>query len=248
MVKGIVQWQAIIILLGFPDVIIILFFNFIPMNNFLKKLYAFMALLTLLMGSISSWVTYAAIPPLFTDIDTSFAKSDIEAFALRGIVEWYTDGSFRPNYTITRAEFVAITMKALNISVSGISGTHFRDIPSGEGAWIIPYAERARQLGIIYGQTIWGVLKFRPNDSITRAEAIIILLRAAKIPVDSSVKTTVFQDVSAYAWWVLTPYVERARQLGIIHGQVLQWVLKFRPNNSITRAESVKIIMEASSL
>jgi len=112
-------------------------------------------------------------------------------------------------------------MNALHISVSGITDTPFEDIPTGEGAWILSYAERARQLGIVYGQTIQGKLKFRPNDSITRGEALIILLNAANISVDTSLKTTVFQDIPAYAEGVLIPYVERARELGIINGQML---------------------------
>jgi hypothetical protein len=104
---------------------------------------------------------------------------------------------------------------------------------------MMPYVETAKSLGIAKGQTIGGVLKFRPNDSITRAEAITILLSAANIIVDRSLKTTQFTDVSV-AWMI--PYVETARTMGIVNGQVINGFLKFRPNDSITRAESVKVI------
>ncbi|MEI6710990.1 MAG: S-layer homology domain-containing protein [bacterium] len=90
-------------------------------------------------------------------------------------------------------------MNSLHISVNGITETTFGDIPTGEGSWAMPYTQKAQQLGIVYGQTIGGILKFRPNDSITRAEAVIILLRAANIPVNSSLQTTDFQDILDYA-------------------------------------------------
>lgn len=46
----------------------------------------------------------------------------------------------------------------------------------------------------------------------------------------------------------MIPYVEKARQLGIIDGQMIGGVLKFRPSDSLTRAESVTMIMQVSSL
>lgn len=135
-------------------------------------------------------------------------------------------------------------MNAFHISVSGITSTPFEDIPTGDGAWILGYAEKARQLGIVYGQTIGGTLRFRPNDSITRAEAIIIVLRVADIAVNTSMQTTAFEDVGS----VLIPYVESARQLGIVQGQVIGSSLMFRPYASLSRAEAVKIAMKTSLL
>ncbi|MEI6710991.1 MAG: S-layer homology domain-containing protein [bacterium] len=46
----------------------------------------------------------------------------------------------------------------------------------------------------------------------------------------------------------MIPYVEKAQQLGIIDGQTTGGVLKFRPNDSVTRAESVKMVVQASSV
>lgn len=90
-------------------------------------------------------------------------------------------------------------MNSLHIGLNATMETPFQDIPTGEGSWIIPYTQKAQQLGIVYGQMIRGVLKFRPNDSITRAEAVIMLLRAANISVDSSLQMTDFQDIHDYA-------------------------------------------------
>lgn len=167
--------------------------------------------------------------------------------AKKGIIKGYSDGTFRPENPITRAEFLSVTMKSLNIDVGSSIVTVFTDIPT-DGSWMIPYIEKARLLGIAQGQTINGILKFRPNDSITRAEAIAILLNAAKISVDLSVITTEFKDIPLVDGGWMIPYVVRAQSLGIINGQIIDGVLKFRPNDSITRAESVKIITKATAL
>ena len=107
---------------------------------------------------------------------------------------------------------------------------------------MIPYVEQARLLGIAQGQTIKGKLMFRPNDAISRGEAVTILLSAAKIAVDLSVKTTTFTDIPTTSEWMI-PYITKAQSLGIINGQIIDGILKFRPNDSITRAEAVTVIM-----
>ncbi|MEW6491100.1 MAG: S-layer homology domain-containing protein, partial [Cyanobacteriota bacterium] len=43
--------------------------------------------------------------PPFSDIQNHWARSFIEALAERGIVSGFPDGSFRPNISMTRAEF-----------------------------------------------------------------------------------------------------------------------------------------------
>lgn len=131
-------------------------------------------------------------------------------------------------------------MKSLNIETGTMTTTSFTDIPA-DAAWMIPLLEKARTLGIVKGQTINGRLMFRPNDSISRGEAVTILLNAAKIPVDLSITQTTFQDIPTNSEWMI-PYITKAQSLGIINGQIIDGILKFRPNDSITRAESVRVI------
>jgi len=182
------------------------------------------------------------VKPLFRDIAGSFAYANIVSFAQRGILKGYSDGTFRPNNPITRAEFLAVTMKALGITMPTVSTSSFTDVTA---SWMIPYVETAKSLGIAKGQIIDGISMFRPNDSITRAESIAILLNAAEIGVNSSLTTTEFTDVTV-AWMI--PYVETAKSLGIAKGQIIDGLLKFRPDDSITRAESVQIIANVEAL
>ena len=84
-----------------------------------------------------------------------------------GVLTGYNDGTFRPNAPITRAEFA--TMAARFLSNPYASGGQFSDI---EGHWAQAYIARAAEVGWIHG---YGDGTFRPNQDITRAEAVTLV-------------------------------------------------------------------------
>ncbi len=88
------------------------------------------------------------------------------------------DGTyFYPNRTLSRVEFLVMAMKAAGIeSVPECESTVFADdaqIPAGMKG----YVAAAYQLGLINGSDVEGSLCFLPEDSITRAQAAVILHR-----------------------------------------------------------------------
>ncbi|MDD2565684.1 MAG: S-layer homology domain-containing protein [Candidatus Gracilibacteria bacterium] len=97
----------------------------------------------------------------------------------------------------------------------------------------IEYAES----NIITKKTI-----FRPNDSISRAEALAMLFSIAKIELGDTIVTE-FTDIPADGLWMVK-YIEKAKELGIAGGQTIDGELKFRPNDGITRAESSRVIVK----
>jgi len=136
-------------------------------------------------------------------------------------------------------------MKNIGMSVQNAPAANFTDIPS-DGAWMIPYVAKAKELGIITGQVTNGKLVFRPNDGVTRAEALAILFRAYGISVSEGAQTD-FTDIPAEGAWMVK-YITKAKELGIITGQVIDGKLVFRPNDGITRAEAAKIIVRTEEL
>jgi hypothetical protein len=186
--------------------------------------------------TVSTW-SWSKIT--FPDINDSFAKDDIIALVSKWVIKWYSDGTFRPNGNASRAEFLAILMKAGNTELDEtLTTTSFTDIPS-DWAWMIKYIEKAKELWVAKWQIIKGKLMFRPNDPISRAEAITMLLNIAKIKVDATITKSEFTDVNV-SWMI--PYVAKAKELWIISGQTVNNKLIFRPNDWITRAEAVRII------
>ncbi len=169
------------------------------------------------------------------DISNNWAKDYIEQLAKAGVIN--NTPYFHPENSVTRAEFLKIALRGMGIKIGTGTTTDFTDVTED---WQIPLVVKAKELGIISGQTIDGKLIFRPNDIITRAEAMKILLKAAGYKTDAS--TTDFTDVTE-DWQI--PLVVKAQELGFISGQIINGKLVFRPNDTITRAEVTKIIVKA---
>lgn len=79
---------------------------------------------------------------------------------------------------------------------------------------------------------------FRPEKTVTRAEALKIILLIFEIPL-GQYGSSHFSDVKPTDWFVSV--VETAKEKGIINGYPDG---TFRPNSSINRAEICKIILE----
>lgn len=104
--------------------------------------------------------------PRFTD-----ASSDaLSRLHDRGLLHGYADGSFHPDAPITRAEFCVI---ADALAPSGpADGPSFSDV--GGGHWAHTVISRMAGLGYLKGDPEG---TFRPEDTITGAEALAILRR-----------------------------------------------------------------------
>src|SRR3712207_8544117 len=76
---------------------------------------------TVLFASLLSLSTPSA--PAFSDIQNHWAKECISQMAPRKLVSGYPDGSFRPNATITRAEFAVLMLNAFPNSPEKRSGS-----------------------------------------------------------------------------------------------------------------------------
>ena len=85
------------------------------------------------------------------------------------IITGYPDGTFRPDAPVTRAEFAAIAARFDEKSARTTAS--FRDI---YGHWAERYISRSAELGWIRGYTD---NTFRPDQSITRAEAMALINR-----------------------------------------------------------------------
>lgn len=85
------------------------------------------------------------------------------------IITGYPDGTFRPDAPVTRAEFAAIAARFDEKSARTTAS--FRDI---YGHWAERYISRSAELGWIRGYTD---NTFRPDQNITRAEAMALINR-----------------------------------------------------------------------
>ena len=104
----------------------------------------------------------------FNDVRAGdWCASDVSRLSSLGVISGYPDGSFRPNASVTRAEFAAVASKFAYAK----SGQGFSDV---NGHWAQSAIEKLRNAGWITG---YGDGSFRPDSVITRAEVVSITNR-----------------------------------------------------------------------
>lgn len=106
----------------------------------------------------------------YTDVDESYwGFKEISYLSEFGILSGYSDGTFRPNNKITRAEFVKIA-ESFEALMWGLSP--YKDVDGGH--WAFRYIVSSAAKGWINGYLDGA---FRPDSCITRAEAVTIVNR-----------------------------------------------------------------------
>ncbi len=180
----------------------------------------------------------SSTPIPFTDITGYWARNYIVDLFIHCIVDGRTPTLFMPEDHATRAEFVKMVVRALKVPAAEYSYV-FRDVSASD--WFSPYVMAASKDGLIGGYPSLGLPEFRPNQSITRAEALKILLLAKGV--DLGNYSSNFNDVSPTDW--VYPYVSFATHFQIIEGYpnpANPNSRPFKPNDLITRAELSKVL------
>ena len=144
--------------------------------------------------------SYATTYNSFKDVPaTAWYNTAVSTMAKLGIVNGGSDGYFRPNDPITRAEIAAMIARCDGAYYTGTS-TVFSDT---YGHWAASYIARAYELGWIngYGTT------YAPDRYISRAETVAVLNRvlnrAPQYTSDLTRNYTTFSDVATSAWYYL---------------------------------------------
>ncbi|CAH1221596.1 hypothetical protein PAECIP111893_04738 [Paenibacillus plantiphilus] len=131
----------------------------------LRKISLFVAVLVLLVSQIS-FTTSFATAERFNDVKSSdWFYSSVASLVQRGIVNGFSDGTFKPNQTVTRAELIKMAVTALKLDVS--------ERKEGQ-SWYVPYVEAAKTAGVYTTKDFaagW-------DKPITRLETARIAVRA----------------------------------------------------------------------
>ena len=172
----------------------------------------------------------------FPDVEVGkWYTSHIQDFTTLGYINGYSDGMFKPQNSITRAEFVKIVNKSFGLAdqYKPVTNLPFTDLDS---QWKKDELRLALAAGYITPAT-----EFRHNEPINRQEAakIVGYLLGDKL---QSGLTLEFTDKDEIATWA-QDYVA-----GLVQAGVLSKNEMFRPKDSITRAEAVKRLNIARGL
>jgi hypothetical protein len=176
-----------------------------------RKSYRLVAVLTL-WALVLTAIPVAAAP----DSKGHWAETAIQQLVDLGAVSGLPDGTFRPDLTVTRAEFVSMVNKSVGITaVTGSS--RFRDVKLQD--WFAGQVEAAAAYGYVAGNPDGTFSPYRP---ITREQAAAMLVRAfgfSKLDTEAEQNAVLapFTDADKVSAWAKAD-VATAVSLGLMSG------------------------------
>ncbi|WP_268966419.1 S-layer homology domain-containing protein [Paenibacillus cymbidii] len=181
--------------------------------------------------------TYSVVwhPLEFSDVATHWAKDAINDMSSRLVIDGTGGGRFSPDQDITRAEFAAIIVRGLGLKLESGSAS-FSDVKATD--WFDSVIQTANANGLIDG---YDDGTFRPDDRITREQAMAIIAKAMKLTglrdklAAQSADATLhaFGDALAVAAWAKNGVADTV-QAGIVSGRSADTLA---PKAYMTRAE-----------
>ncbi|MBO5370613.1 MAG: S-layer homology domain-containing protein [Clostridia bacterium] len=171
----------------------------------------------------------------FGDIDKDFwGYNAIVEMSARSAINGYEDGTFRPNQTITRAEFVKILT---SLAALDAADAEFEDVKSG--SWYAPFVGAAAKAGLVTGDGS----RFNPDQPITRQDTAVIVYRLL-----SGKNSDLFKDKKIFAdETLIADYARDAVAFlggaGVVNGTDGG---NFNPTGNLTRAEAAQLLFNAS--
>ncbi|MBW7454702.1 S-layer homology domain-containing protein, partial [Paenibacillus sepulcri] len=183
-----------------------------------------------------SYYTILEYNKIFLDLAGHWAEQAVKSLTAKHIVNGVDEHHYEPNRSITRAEFATMIMREIEwtgkVTVKA-EANPFTDVAANQ-YYSEPIANAA-SLGIVEG---YGGA-FRPDAKITRQEAVVALVRAAKYfdLAGSDKGKPSFTDVNGIAAWAAAS-VNEAWSKGLIQGDGSH----FNPRKSVTRAEVAVMI------
>jgi len=122
------------------------------------------AAITMLLSLCSVAAADAQNEIAFSDISGHWAEAQIKEAVSAGFVTGYTDGTFKPNATITGAEFLSMMVKALQYPV---------ETAAVDESWFAPFQKAATSRGLYKDDYSSGL-----DKPITRSEISSTIVRA----------------------------------------------------------------------
>ncbi|WP_338552082.1 S-layer homology domain-containing protein [Paenibacillus sp. KS-LC4] len=183
-------------------------------------------------------------PLTFKDVEGHWAKQAVNDLGSRLVVKGDANGMFNPNQEVTRAEFAAILIRALGLQ-RNVQGTSFVDVDPD--SWFAGDLGTASHYRLISG---FGDGTMRPNDKMTREQAMTLLARAMiltelkeKASPAAGQALEAFTDSSAVSSWAKEGMID-SLSFGLVTGRPGN---ELDPGAFITRAEVAVLVQKLLS-
>lgn len=191
-------------------------------------------------GDVNHFTLFAVLateketPPVsggleLSDVSGHWAEPSIRQLVKQGAIKGYPDGTFLPDRTMTRAEFVQVLVSAFELEPQG--GRVFRDT---DEHWARLAISTAVTHGIVSG---YDEARFGPDDLVTREQIAAMIARVTDIPAAQEPASFVdSDDISPWAQESVAAMTEQGIIKGYTDGS-------FKPGKAATRAEAAAMIV-----
>lgn len=190
-------------------------------------------------GVLFTFVCGATLPVFAADIvfsdtpETHPNNVAIRYLVKQGIFKGYSDGTFKPEKILNKAEALKIIIEGASIKTDdNNTATNFKDVASSD--WFAKYVAKGKELGIVNGNPDG---TFLPGKTVTRAEFLKMVLIANTFKSDNWKGKALYADVPTDAWY--NPYMNFAGSSGLLlkdqQGNLL-------PTKELSRGEVAEIL------
>ena len=193
-------------------------------NHLMSHITAPLLAAALLAGSLSAAAA--------SDIQGHWAEPNITKWVSAGKISGYPDGTFRPDRTMTRAEF-AVLLAGVTPKAGGADAEEHVFADVAQEQWFYDAVMQLTARGVIMPDE-----HFRPDDRISRQEVMTMVGRAFAMAEFDTGCLDAFSDreeIAEYAEYFVAGFVAGGHVGGYPDGTL-------RPQAEITRAECVKML------
>lgn len=180
----------------------------------------------------------AAGPVQFSDLNGHWGAAFVRGLVAKNLISGFPDGTFKPEASMTRAEYAAIIAKTFDLPQKPGAGTgEFVDVPAN--FWAKAAIQEAAKMGFISG---FPDKTFRPQQNLTRVQALVSLVSGLGLTGGNPNILQYYSDraqIPSYA----TEALETATQRRLVVNYPKPNQLE--PMRNITRAEVAALIYQA---
>ncbi len=149
------------------------------------------------------------------------------------IVNGFSDGTFKPDQQVNRAEALKMILLGSGINGEQANEKPFSDVETGE--WFAEYIYKAKQLGIVNGNEDG---TFAPARTLNLAEALKMVIKTNNVDVNEiAISFDPYQDVPKDSWFA--PYFQYAKEKNLLDKNSAE---KVNPDQDMTRGELAEIM------
>lgn len=179
----------------------------------------------------------------FTDTGNHWGKNCITTLRGQNLLSGYPDGTFRPQATITRAEFAVVMLNTFPTAEAKRSPISFKDVPANHWAYRAIRDAYAREFFSGYPDGT-----FQPSQAIPRVQALAVMANALGLSRPENAAGLLrqyFDDATQVPGYAIEAIgAATVGRLAVNYPQIRQ----LRPNQSSTRGEVAALMCQGLNL